>query len=154
MTRGTFANIRIVNKFMSKPGSMTIHIPSGQELPIFDAAQLYKQENTPLIILTGKDYGCGSSRDWAAKGPYLLGVRAIIAESYERIHRRFVHLLFFVSLLTLFSLSSTAISLAWVLCRCNSAKDRVPNRLDSLVEKALPLTFHRSCRQVRRHWFM
>lgn len=90
MTRGTFANIRIVNKFMSKPGPMTIHIPSGQELPIFDAAELYKQENTPLIILTGKDYGCGSSRDWAAKGPYLLGVRAIIAESYERIHRRFV----------------------------------------------------------------
>lgn len=78
---------------------MTIHIPSGQELPIFDAAQLYKQENTPLIILTGKDYGCGSSRDWAAKGPYLLGVRAIIAESYERIHRRFV-----LSLLLPFSL--------------------------------------------------
>ncbi|KAI2809696.1 hypothetical protein RDWZM_003106 [Blomia tropicalis] len=87
MTRGTFANIRLVNKFMSKPGSMTVHIPSGQELSIYDAAQLYKQENTPLIILTGKDYGCGSSRDWAAKGPYLLGVRAIIAESYERIHR-------------------------------------------------------------------
>lgn len=89
MTRGTFANIRLVNKFMSKPGPQTIHIPSGQELSVFDAAQLYKDEGTPLVILTGKDYGCGSSRDWAAKGPYLMGVRAIIAESYERIHRRY-----------------------------------------------------------------
>lgn len=88
MVRGTFANIRLVNKFMSKPGPQTIHIPSGEELSVFDAAELYRKENTPLIILTGKDYGCGSSRDWAAKGPCLLGVRAIIAESYERIHRR------------------------------------------------------------------
>lgn len=87
MVRGTFANIRLVNKFMSKPGPQTIHIPSGQELSIFDAAELYRKESIPLIILTGKDYGCGSSRDWAAKGPCLLGVRAIIAESYERIHR-------------------------------------------------------------------
>nr|XP_027205633.1 cytoplasmic aconitate hydratase-like [Dermatophagoides pteronyssinus] len=87
MVRGTFANIRLVNKFMQKPGPQTVHLPSGQELSIFDAAQLYRQESTPLIILTGKDYGCGSSRDWAAKGPCLLGVRAIIAESYERIHR-------------------------------------------------------------------
>lgn len=87
MTRGTFANIRLVNKFMPRPGPMTVHIPSGQDLAIFDAAELYRAEGTPLIILAGKDYGSGSSRDWAAKGPYLLGVRAIIAESYERIHR-------------------------------------------------------------------
>ncbi|KPM04262.1 cytoplasmic aconitate hydratase [Sarcoptes scabiei] len=87
MVRGTFANIRLVNKFMSKPGPQTIHLPSNQELSIFDAAELYRQDNIPLIILTGKDYGSGSSRDWAAKGPCLLGVRAIIAESYERIHR-------------------------------------------------------------------
>ena len=87
MTRGTFANIRLVNKFMSKPGSATIHIPTGQEMSVFDAAEAYKSDGTPLIILAGKDYGCGSSRDWAAKGPCLLGVRAIIAESYERIHR-------------------------------------------------------------------
>lgn len=87
MTRGTFANIRLVNKFIGKSGPVTIHIPSGQELSVFDVAQLYKQEGTPLIIIAGKDYGSGSSRDWAAKGPYLLGVRAVIAESYERIHR-------------------------------------------------------------------
>lgn len=87
MTRGTFANIRLVNKFMSKPGPQTVHIPSGQEMSVYDAAQAYAQTATPLVILTGKDYGCGSSRDWAAKGTYLLGVRAIIAESYERIHR-------------------------------------------------------------------
>ncbi|KAI1290029.1 Cytoplasmic aconitate hydratase [Halotydeus destructor] len=87
MARGTFANIRLVNKFLDKPGSKTIHLTSGEELSIFDAAQRYKQEGTPLIILTGKDYGSGSSRDWAAKGPFLLGVKAVIAESYERIHR-------------------------------------------------------------------
>ena len=88
MSRGTFANIRLVNKFMGgKPGPKTIHHPSGETMDIFDAAQLYQQTQTPLIILTGKDYGCGSSRDWAAKGPFLLGVKAVIAESYERIHR-------------------------------------------------------------------
>lgn len=86
MTRGTFANIRLVNKLMSKPGPMTIG-PQGQELSVFDAAEAFKADGTPLIILAGKDYGCGSSRDWAAKGPMLLGVRAIIAEGYERIHR-------------------------------------------------------------------
>ena len=88
MSRGTFANIRLVNKFMGgKAGPKTIHHPSGESMDIFDAATLYKKNNIPLIILSGKDYGCGSSRDWAAKGPYLLGVKAVIAESYERIHR-------------------------------------------------------------------
>eukprot|EP00096_Caligus_rogercresseyi_P008843 TRINITY_DN2867_c0_g1_i1.p1 TRINITY_DN2867_c0_g1~~TRINITY_DN2867_c0_g1_i1.p1 ORF type:complete len:899 (+),score=272.32 TRINITY_DN2867_c0_g1_i1:279-2975(+) len=88
MARGTFANIRLVNKFLGgKPGPKTIHIPSGDIMDVFDAAMEYKTEGQHLIILAGKDYGCGSSRDWAAKGPFLLGVRAVIAESYERIHR-------------------------------------------------------------------
>ncbi|XP_065210458.1 cytoplasmic aconitate hydratase-like [Planococcus citri] len=87
MSRGTFANIRLVNKLVSNAGPRTIHIPSNDEYDIFDAAQAYKKENTPVIIIAGKEYGSGSSRDWAAKGPLLLGVKAVIAESYERIHR-------------------------------------------------------------------
>ncbi|RUS84407.1 hypothetical protein EGW08_007791 [Elysia chlorotica] len=87
MARGTFANIRLVNKFVSKPGPRTVYHPTGEEMDIFDAAQLYKQAGQTLIILAGKEYGSGSSRDWAAKGPWILGVRAVIAESYERIHR-------------------------------------------------------------------
>lgn len=87
MSRGTFANIRLVNKLVSNPGAKTIHIPSNDKYDIFDAAQVYKKENTPVIIISGKEYGSGSSRDWAAKGPLLLGVKAVIAESYERIHR-------------------------------------------------------------------
>lgn len=87
MARGTFANVRLVNKFLTKPGPRTIHLASGEELSIFDAAERYQQEGTPLILLAGKDYGSGSSRDWAAKGPFLQGVKAVIAESFERIHR-------------------------------------------------------------------
>ncbi|XP_047365951.1 cytoplasmic aconitate hydratase-like isoform X1 [Vespa velutina] len=87
MMRGTFANIRLLNKFIGKPGPRTIYIPTNEEMDIFDAAEKYKKDKTPLICLVGKEYGSGSSRDWAAKGPYLLGIRAIIAESYERIHR-------------------------------------------------------------------
>lgn len=87
MARGTFANIRLVNKFMKFPGPKTIHIPTNEEMDIFDCAERYKNEKVPLILLAGKEYGSGSSRDWAAKGPYLLGIRAVIAESYERIHR-------------------------------------------------------------------
>lgn len=87
MARGTFANIRIVNKFMKFPGPKTIYIPTNEEMDIFDCAERYRQEKTPLILLAGKEYGSGSSRDWAAKGPHLLGIRAVIAESYERIHR-------------------------------------------------------------------
>ena len=88
MSRGTFANIRLVNKFMGgKAGPKTIHLPSGETMDVFDASKLYQESHTPLIILSGKDYGCGSSRDWAAKGPFLLGIKAVIAESYERIHR-------------------------------------------------------------------
>ena len=88
MARGTFANIRLENKLLGgKQAPRTIHVPTGEELDIFDAAARYKSENIPTVILAGKEYGSGSSRDWAAKGPYLLGVRAVIAESYERIHR-------------------------------------------------------------------
>lgn len=87
MTRGTFANIRIINQLASAPGPITVHFPSGKELPIFDASEAYLRENNQLIILAGKEYGSGSSRDWAAKGPLLLGVRAVIAESFEKIHR-------------------------------------------------------------------
>ncbi|XP_077484234.1 cytoplasmic aconitate hydratase-like isoform X5 [Amblyomma americanum] len=88
MARGTFANIRLVNKFLDKPGPRTIHLPSGDEMDIFDAAERYKREGAPpLMVLAGKEYGSGSSRDWAAKGPYLLGIQMVLAESYERIHR-------------------------------------------------------------------
>ncbi|KAF0746800.1 cytoplasmic aconitate hydratase-like, partial [Aphis craccivora] len=87
MVRGTFANTRIINKLASTTGPKTIHIPSGQELDVFDAAQMYAKEGRPLIAIVGKDYGSGSSRDWAAKGTSLLGIKAVIAESYERIHR-------------------------------------------------------------------
>ncbi|MCS1351924.1 aconitate hydratase AcnA [Mechercharimyces sp. CAU 1602] len=88
MTRGTFANIRIRNQMVpGTEGGVTKHIPSGETMAIFDAAQKYKEENTPLIVLAGKEYGTGSSRDWAAKGTLLLGVKAVIAESFERIHR-------------------------------------------------------------------
>ena len=87
MARGTFANIRLVNKLVPKAGPTTMFWPTGQEMPIYDAAAGYIAAGTPSIILAGKEYGSGSSRDWAAKGPYLQGVKAVIAESYERIHR-------------------------------------------------------------------
>ncbi|XP_070137097.1 cytoplasmic aconitate hydratase-like isoform X2 [Drosophila bipectinata] len=87
MSRGAFSNIRLGNKLVSKPGPRTLHIPSLEEMDVFDAAQRYRKEGTPLVLVVGKDYGSGSSRDWAAKGPLMLGVKAVIAESYERIHR-------------------------------------------------------------------
>jgi aconitate hydratase len=88
MMRGTFANTRIRNRLVPHiEGGFTKHIPSGKELTIYDAAMQYRSEGTPVIIVAGKEYGSGSSRDWAAKGPLLLGVRAVIAESFERIHR-------------------------------------------------------------------
>jgi len=88
MMRGTFANIRLKNKLVPHiEGGFTKHIPSNQEMTIFDAAMKYKEESTPTIIIAGKEYGSGSSRDWAAKGPKLQGVVAVIAESFERIHR-------------------------------------------------------------------
>lgn len=87
MTRGTFANIRLINQLVDKPGPTTIHMPSGQEKSVFDVSEEYKRNGDDLIILAGKEYGSGSSRDWAAKGTMLLGVKAVIAESYERIHR-------------------------------------------------------------------
>jgi aconitate hydratase len=87
MVRGTFANVRLRNKLVATEGGYTRHLPTNQEMSIFDASEKYIAEGTPLIILTGKEYGSGSSRDWAAKGPRLLGVQAVIAESYERIHR-------------------------------------------------------------------
>jgi aconitate hydratase len=88
MARGTFANVRIRNRLApGTEGGYTTHIPSGEVLAIFDAAERYRAEGTPLVVLAGKEYGSGSSRDWAAKGPFLLGVRAVLAESFERIHR-------------------------------------------------------------------
>jgi aconitate hydratase len=88
MMRGTFANIRLRNLLLpGTEGGVTLHIPSGESLSIFDAAVKYAAERTPLVILAGKEYGTGSSRDWAAKGTMLLGVKAVIAESFERIHR-------------------------------------------------------------------
>jgi aconitate hydratase len=88
MVRGTFANVRLRNKLVEgAEGTWTLHVPSGQEMTIYAASQRYLAEGTPTIVLAGKEYGSGSSRDWAAKGPNLLGVRAVIAESYERIHR-------------------------------------------------------------------
>ena len=87
LCRGTFANIRLINQLASGPGPITIHIPTGKEMTIFEASEAYQKENHSLIILAGKDYGSGSSRDWAAKGPLLQGIKAIIAESFEKIHR-------------------------------------------------------------------
>lgn len=88
MMRGTFANIRLRNQLApGTEGGVTVHVPSGEPMSIYDAAMRYKQEGTPLVVLAGKEYGTGSSRDWAAKGTMLLGVKAVIAESFERIHR-------------------------------------------------------------------
>jgi aconitate hydratase len=88
MMRGTFANIRIRNRMLDNvEGGFTKYAPTGETMPIYDAAMLYKQDSRPLVVIAGKEYGTGSSRDWAAKGTVLLGVRAVIAESFERIHR-------------------------------------------------------------------
>jgi aconitate hydratase len=87
MVRGTFANVRLRNKMVNTEGGFTRHLPGGAEMSIFDASEKYRAERVPLVVIAGKEYGSGSSRDWAAKGPLLLGVRAVIAESYERIHR-------------------------------------------------------------------
>jgi aconitate hydratase len=87
MMRGTFANIRIRNEMVTGEGGDTRHYPGGDVMPIYDAAMLYKKEGVPLVVFGGKEYGMGSSRDWAAKGTMLLGIKAVIAESFERIHR-------------------------------------------------------------------
>ncbi|MGO2416039.1 MAG: aconitate hydratase, partial [Cobetia crustatorum] len=88
MMRGTFANVRIRNEMLDDvEGGETRHVPSGEQMAIYDAAMKYAEDKTPLVVVAGKEYGTGSSRDWAAKGTLLLGVRAVIAESYERIHR-------------------------------------------------------------------
>jgi aconitate hydratase len=88
MVRGTFANVRLKNLLVPRSeGTWTVHLPDGEEMTIYDAAQRYRDEGVPTIVIAGQEYGSGSSRDWAAKGPNLLGVRAVIAESYERIHR-------------------------------------------------------------------
>ncbi|MCZ7642142.1 MAG: hypothetical protein M5U33_04575 [Pseudorhodoplanes sp.] len=88
MMRGTFANIRIKNQMVpGVEGGVTVHYPDKTQMPIYDAAMRYRQEKVPLVVFAGKEYGTGSSRDWAAKGTILLGVRAVIAQSFERIHR-------------------------------------------------------------------
>ncbi len=88
MVRGTFANVRLRNELVpGVEGGVTRYLPSNEQLSVFDASRKYAEDGTPLIVLAGKEYGSGSSRDWAAKGPYLLGIKAVIAESFERIHR-------------------------------------------------------------------
>ncbi len=87
MVRGTFANVRIKNKLADKEGGYTRYLPTGEELSVFDASVKYRNDETPLVVLAGKEYGSGSSRDWAAKGTFLLGIKCVLAESYERIHR-------------------------------------------------------------------
>jgi len=88
MTRGTFANVRIKNLMVpGVEGGVTVYQPDGERMPIYDAAMKYQQEGVPLVILAGQEYGTGSSRDWAAKGTKLLGVRVVVAQSFERIHR-------------------------------------------------------------------
>jgi aconitate hydratase len=87
MVRGTFGNIRLRNKLVEREGYWTAHLPDGAETTVFEASERYRSEGVPMIVIAGKEYGTGSSRDWAAKGPLLLGVRAVIAESLERIHR-------------------------------------------------------------------
>jgi aconitate hydratase len=87
MMRGTFANVRIKNKIADREGGYSRYLPTGEVKTVFDTAMQYQNDHTPLIILAGKEYGSGSSRDWAAKGTFLLGVKAVIAESFERIHR-------------------------------------------------------------------
>ncbi|MFO7262090.1 MAG: aconitate hydratase AcnA, partial [bacterium] len=88
MVRGTFANVRLRNRLVpGVEGGYTLHLPSGEQMTIFEAAERYQAEGVPLVVIAGKEYGSGSSRDWAAKGPRLLGVRAVLAESFERIHR-------------------------------------------------------------------
>jgi aconitate hydratase len=87
MARGTFANVKIINKLIKERGPKTVHLPTGKIDAVYDIAAMYKEEGTNLIVLGGKEYGSGSSRDWAAKGPLIQGIKAVIAESYERIHR-------------------------------------------------------------------
>jgi aconitate hydratase len=88
MVRGTFANIRLKNLMVpGVEGGVTVHYPSGERMAIYDAAERYRADNVSLMVVAGKEYGSGSSRDWAAKGTLLLGVKAVLAESYERIHR-------------------------------------------------------------------
>jgi aconitate hydratase len=88
MVRGTFGNIRLRNRLLpGTEGYYTVHLPGGEQTTIYEASVRYEQEGVPLLVIAGKEYGSGSSRDWAAKGPLLLGVRAAIAESFERIHR-------------------------------------------------------------------
>ncbi len=87
MMRGTFANIRIRNRLVDQEGGFTVYHPTGETMSIYDASERYRENRIPLVVLAGKMYGAGSSRDWAAKGAQLLGVKAVIAENYERIHR-------------------------------------------------------------------
>src|SRR3989440_1075939 len=88
MMRGTFANVRLRNRLApGTEGGFTLHLPDGEQMTIFDASERYASDGVPLVVLAGKEYGTGSSRDWAAKGSQLLGIKAVIAESYERIHR-------------------------------------------------------------------
>jgi len=113
--RGTFANIRLRNLLApGTEGGVTLHLPDGEQMSIYDAAMKYKEEQVPAIVLAGKEYGSGSSRDWAAKGPALLGVRAVIAESSPNPT----------------SASTAPTWCAWAFCRCSSRKERTPRAWD------------------------
>ena len=120
MMRGTFANIRIKNQMVpGVEGGVTVHQPDGEIMPIYDAAMRYRGEGVPLVVFAGKEYGTGSSRDWAAKGTRLLGVRAVIAQSFERIHRS--------------NLS------AWACCRWSSRKARRGRRSASSGDETVTI---------------
>jgi len=133
MVRGTFANVRLRNLLVpGSEGTWTVHIPSGDEMTIFEASERYLAEGTPLIVIAGKEYGTGSSRDWAAKGPKLLGVRAAIAESYERIHRSN---LLMMGILPLQFMDGETPSTLEVTVRADDKEFRVRVRLDTPRER-------------------
>jgi len=124
MVRGTFANVRLKNLLApGTEGPVTLHLPDGEQMTIYDASVKYQAEGVPLILIAGKEYGSGSSRDWAAKGPRLLGVRAVIAQSYERIHRSNL--------------------VGWESCRCSSFPTRRPRVSDSPARSVRDRGTHR-----------
>jgi aconitate hydratase len=133
MMRGTFANVRLKNQLVpGSEGTWTVHVPSGEEMTIYEASQKYIAEGTPLIVLAGKEYGSGSSRDWAAKGPNLLGVRAAIAESYERIHRSNLLMMGIVPLQFMDGENAEALGLT---VRADDKEFRARVRLDTARER-------------------
>lgn len=151
MTRGTFANIRLRNQMApGTEGGWTTYLPSGEVMPIFNASEKYKADGTPLVVIAGKEYGTGSSRDWAAKGTYLLGVRAVLAESFERIHRS--NLVGMGVLPLEFKPGETAESLgltgkeSYTIYADDTLKPRQDVRVDVTDEKGVTRTIMTTCR--------